>query len=236
MDSLKNTSDDYVWEGFWYIVAWNEDWRVTKTPRNQSSRILDDEKKALKIHQDYLWKFIPDTKFQKTEDWYEVHQDYIEWNPVDLMTTTNDKVFELLNAWIIMQEKEKILFDVFWLEWMVRLFNYYFSDTYLWKAKDIVLPLAGSILQLINNFPKEKLEVLNNDTTSPFIVSNIIEKYNWDVKFVDIEQRELSLPKSFSSFKKYPLNLLWAWITKKALADVQKSRENRKDFPLRINH
>jgi hypothetical protein len=222
--NLNNTSYDKVWEGFWYTVTWNWN-KVIKTPRNQLSRILNDEKEALKTHQDYLWESIPSTEFKQTKGWYEVHQDFIRWNPVDLMTTTNDKVFELLDAWISMQEKEKILFDVFGLEWMVRLFNYYFSDTYLWKAKDISLPIAASILQLIHHFPKEKLEELNNDKTSPFIVPNIIEEDNWNVKFVDIEHRELISPRSISSLKKYPLNLLWAWITKKALTDVQRRRK-----------
>jgi len=223
---MQETSTDYVWEGFWYTVRKNGK-NVIKTPRNMSTRNLWDEKTALETHQKHLDQFIPDTSFKWDKSAYEVHQEFIEWDPVNLMNSTNDKVFELLDTWISMQEREKILFDIFWLEWMVRLFNYYYWDTLLGKTNNFALPLSWRFLQMLHNFPYSKIKALNDDHSSPFVSENILEDKEWNVSFVDIEHRWLSKPKNFAALKKYPLNLLWAWITKKALKDIMWQRNKK---------
>jgi len=223
MNKQDYTSNEFIWEGFWYTV-YRDGNRVVKLPRNENTRILASEIAGLEAHETHMWDFIPNTTFTETDEWYNVSQEFIAWEAVDLMETTNNKVFELLESWATMQEKEWILFDVFWLEWMVRLFNYYYGDTLLGKTNNFLLPLSWRFLQILHNFPYETIKQLNKDTSSPFISENILENSSWNVKFVDIEHRSLQKPKSIKELKKYPLNLLWAWITKKALKDLMKNR------------
>jgi hypothetical protein len=118
-----------------------------------------------------------------------------------------------------MQAKEKIFFDIFWLKWMIRLFNYYFEWTFLKTIYDKSIPLWSLYLEKVHKLPKWKFEEMNlpeNNNWPVFVAHNMIEENDWNIKFVDTDNRPLDLF--------HPLNIIWNWITKKALRDIKKHR------------
>ncbi len=215
----SDTSEAPKLGGFMYEVVVKEDGTVQKVPRTLAHTDWSKEERSATIHREYLW----DTVVPETELWmpwdgrFETHQEFVEWTPVNLDTTTNQQVLDLLEAWASMQEKEKILFDVFGLEWMVRLFNHYFEWSSLGWLNDVLLPINMTYLDKVHNFPPELLRQLKEKQWEPFIAHNILEWPNWEVHFIDTDHRPLTL-----LWKPNPLNRVWAWITKKALADLKR--------------
>lgn len=209
-----------IW--FMYTVKDCWDWTVEKIPRAPWNTSLSNEKKSLKIHKWYLWDLVvPDTDIIiSSNSWFETHQERVEGKPVDLMDITNEKVIQLLESWQWMQSEEWILFDIFGLQWMVALFDYYFSWTPIKKLHDLLLPINSKYLKLMHNFPDWILAEMNNNISgSPFVAHNILEKSNWDIHFIDTDHRPLD--------PQHPLNLLWNWITKKALKDIRIKRNDK---------
>jgi len=199
-----------------------KDGRVIKVPRTLKHTDWEQEAKSLKIHKDHLWDSIPDTDIDIDNDksWrFETHQDLIQGTPVNLATTTNQQVLDLLEAGATMQEEEKILFDVFGLEWMVRLFSHYFDGSPLWFLNDVTLPINMEYLKGIHNFPPELLQQLKEKDWEPFIAHNIIEWVDGKIHFIDTDHRPLTL-----LGKPNPLNHVWRWITAKALKDLERKR------------
>lgn len=210
-------SHDYEW--FMYTIKVNDDLTVTKTPRTLAHTNWYNEDVSLKIHKDYLWKDIvaeTDIHTAPLLTSFETHQEFILWTPINLETTTNQAVFDLLEAGASMQEKEKILFDVFGLEWMIRLFNHYFGDRLLWNMNDMFLPLNAQYLNLVHNFPPELLKKLKEKEGDPFIAHNILEGKDGSIHCVDTDYRPLDIWSGLN-----PLNHIGAWITKKALDDLK---------------
>lgn len=55
-----------------------------------------------------------------------------------------------------------------------------------------------------------------NNIWKPFLAYNMLEDENWKIRFVDTDNRLLNIL--------HPLNLIWNWMTKKALREVKKHR------------
>ncbi len=216
---------EVIWNGFMYTVIDKWDWTVEKIPRKAWNTSSEKEKSSFELHKKYLWDlivpdtdiFIPKKKIISSSDNFEVYQDkIIRWNPVDLINTTNEKVIELLASWSEMQKDNKVLFDVFWLEWMVQLFEHYFKWTPIKSFNDLFLPANAKYLKIMHNFPLWLLEEMHLKELNPFIAYNILEDEKWDIHFIDTDYRPLDVF--------HPLNHIWNWITQKALRDVKKHR------------
>jgi len=218
---LGDDWDKLIGEWFTYERVVKSNGEVVKQPRTLLHTDWDTERTSLEIHREYLSDSVPDTEiYNPTSWWFETHQDFIEWRPVNLATTTNQQVLDLLEAWSTMQEKEKILFDVFGLEWMVRLFSHYFDWTSLWFVNNVALPLNMEYLKRMHNFPPELLQQLKDKDWEPFMAHNIIEWPDWNIHFIDTDYRPLTL-----LWKPNPLNHVWRWITSKALKDLSKRKK-----------
>ena len=212
--------DNKIWEWFMYKVFDNEDGTVQKIPWNTEKTSLEKEETSFNIHKKYLWDYIPDTDFiDKWNGLFELKQEFISWKPVDIIDFTNEEVIKILNSWLTMQEKNKIFFDIFWLEWMIRLFNYYYWWTILKTLYDKSIPLGSLYLEKVHKLPKWKFEEMNlekNNKWNPFVAHNMIIDDDWNIRFIDTDNRPLN------AFQ--PLNMIWNWITKKALHEVKQHR------------
>ena len=209
-----------IGEWFMYEVFDNSDWTVQKIPRNPWKTSIEKEQGSFNIHKKYLWNSLPETKFINKWDWlFELKQEYIDWKPVDILENTKDDVLNILENWLSMQAKEKIFFDIFWLKWMIRLFNYYFEWTFLKTIYDKSIPLWSLYLEKVHKLPKWKFEEMNlveNNNWPVFAAHNMLEDENWNIRFVDTDNRPIDIF--------HPLNMIWNWITKKALKDVKKHK------------
>jgi hypothetical protein len=209
---------DKIWEWFNYQVFSNEDWTVTKIPRKVENNKLDTEKKSYGIHKEHLGTFLAKSEFIGDETWKYVEkvlqEEIKNAKVIDLRNTTNKVVIKLLELWSNMQEKEKILFDIFWLEWMISLFNYYFEWTILKKISDTFLPINSIILEKTKWLPVWYLKELNEKEKAPFLAYNLLENENWEVFLIDTDYRPLTFLN--------PINIVWKWITNKALKSLQK--------------
>lgn len=202
-----------LWRGFVYDVYDWEDQTVIKIPRTSRYR-KEVEENSYQIHKQYLWMWVAESNYVRHENTYRVIQEKIEWNPIDLMNTTNNKVNKILEHGKNMQNAENILFDVFWLAWMIRLFNHYYEWKWLKAFWDICLPINKIILDYFYNFPPKLLAEMNEQTWNPFIAHNLLEDKDWNMRLIDTDFRPLD--------KKHPLNLAGNWITQKALDDIKK--------------
>jgi len=241
-----------MWEGFWEYIHWQEieenstdtrheyhspsflytvkvdeeAWIIVKTPRSTLHTSAEHEKTWLNKHNQYMSNFIPDTDVVLTDTWFQLQQEYIDWKPVDLRTNMNPDVWKLIEAGQDLQAQERILFDVFGIEWMVRLFNYYFEKgDMLREINEAALPLNAQYLQMMHNFPPELLKQLNTENNkNPFIAYNIRETEDGRVYYTEANNRDLSVSRLTS--KVNPLNRVWAWITRRAMQDLQELRQN----------
>ena len=218
--------EEKIWEGFNYEVFDIWDWKVKKRPRTENN--LKIEQNSFDIHKKYLWDFLPDTEFI-WEDWKikEVIQTKVKWAEIiDLNSMTDDvknQVNELLSRGLSMQEKHKILFDIFWMEWMIALFNHYFKNSTLKKISDFTLPFNSKVLEAIKKIPSEMMINLNNkEDNNPFLAYNLLKDIDWKVHFIDTDYRKVNIF--------HPLNFVWNLITKKALKDL----ENQEKITIRI--
>lgn len=209
-----------IWKWFMYTVNDKNDWTVEKTPRAAWNTSADNEANSYKLHKNYLWIIVPETEIYKwnRED-FSLHQEKIVWNPIDLAVEfTKEEIIKLLEWWANMQQNHRVLFDVFWMQWMIRLFNHYFANTHIKSMSDLLLPVNAKYLRIIHNLPESVLPEMNNDIEwSPFIAHNILKDDKWELHFIDTDHRPLD------AF--HPLNLVWNWITSKALNDLK----NKKD-------
>jgi hypothetical protein len=199
------------------VSSWN--WLVIKTPRNPKRTTLEKERASYDLHKSYLWDFVPDTEFIKDWNGFFVEQTEIIWaKAVDLAVEwTKEDVRKLLEAWAKMQRENWVLFDIFGVEGMIILFNYFYSWTPLKKVSDFFLPFNARYLQFAHKLPPEVLKSMNDDTTTPpFTAHNILRWEKWLVHFVDTDYRPLNI--------RNPLNLAWNWITSKALKDLENKR------------
>ena len=206
-----------IWSWFMYDVYTHPylKYKVLKIPNDPKSTSISDEKESYELYKKYLWDNVAETEFIDKGNWdFEVIQELVKWKPIDLADSINKDVFEILEKWNNMQEKHKIFFDIFWLEWMIILFNYYYKDTYLKKISDFSLSIASFYLERVHKLPKWKLKELNERTWNPFVANNILRNENGVIKIVDTDNRPLNILN--------PLNLLWNWITKKALKDIKR--------------
>jgi len=194
------------------------DWTVKKIPRTTRHTSAIHELVSLHRHKDNLGLYIPETEIYKwPEAGFEVHQELVEWTPVDLaVEMTNEQIRKLLDWWREMQNREWVLFDIFWIQWMIKLFNYYFQWTGIKKMSDLLLPANAKYLRMMHNFPERDLVELNKKWWNPFIAHNIIKEADWNMKFIDTDNRPLD--------PFHPLNLVWNWITQKALKDLQNKK------------
>lgn len=222
-----------IWEWFMYEVIDKGDWTVEKKPRKSEVTSSEREEESLKIHKKYLWDLIvPDTDIYLA-NWsengdFEVHQEkIIKWTPVDLINTTNEKVFQLLESWKEMQRENNILFDIFGMKWMIDLFNYYYSWTPIKTINDLLLPANAEYLKMMHNFPVWLLDKMNKSNWNPFLAHNILEDSKWDIHFIDTDYRSLDFKDLLKWDRNVPLNKVWDWITKKALKDLSKNRYNK---------
>lgn len=207
-----------IWEWFNYEVFSNWDWTVTKIPRRKEINKIENEKKSYKIHKKELWDFLAKSELISNQTWKYVEkviqEEIKNAKIINLRDNTNEKVKEILELWNNLQEKHKILFDIFWLEWMIALFNYYFEWTLIKKISDITLPINSIFLEKTKWLPKWYLKELNKLKKPPFLAYNLLENEDWEVFLVDTDYRPLSILN--------PLNLVWKWITNKALKDLKK--------------
>lgn len=202
---------------FMYDVTDSGSNKVVKIPRAPWNTSISNEELSVAIHKSYLWEsIVPDTQIVLSDShWFLTHQELVKWwQAIDLtQEITKQDVKELLENWAKMQSEQGILFDVFWLQWMINLFNFYFSWSPIKKMSDLFLPANAKYLQMIHNLPPEILMQMNSDTvSSPFIAYNILRDENWKLHFIDTDYRPLDVF--------HPLNLVWSWITQKALRDV----------------
>lgn len=200
-----------------YSVNDKKDWTVEKIPRAPWNTSAENEANSYKIHKNYLWILVPETEIYKwSRESFSVHQEIIKWTPVDLSVDfTKEEVMKLLNSGATMQQNHKVLFDVFWMQWMIRLFNYYFAWTPIKNMSDLLLPVNAKYLRIIHNLPETVLPEMNNENGSPFIAHNILKDNDWKLHFIDTDHRPLD--------PLHPLNLVWNWITQKALKDLNKN-------------
>lgn len=208
---MKNT-----W--FMYDVSINWDSEVLKTPRAPWNTSIENERLSVVLHNSYLWDYVPDTKIISSDThWFLTHQELVNWwNHIDLaIESTKQDVIDLLEKWVRMQKEQKILFDIFWMQWMINLFNYYFKWTNIKKFSDLLLPANAKYLQLMHNLPPEALIQMNSDIKSkPFVAYNILRDDKWILRFIDTDYRPLDIF--------HPLNLVGNWITEKALRDIKR--------------
>lgn len=196
-------------------ISW---WEVIKTPRAPWNTSIEAENFSTLIHKSYLWNYVPETQISLSKShWFLTNQELINWwNHIDLaIESTKQDVIDLLEKWAIMQKEQNILFDIFWMQWMINLFNFYFKWTNIKKFSDILLPANARYLQLIHNLPPEVLIQMNNDIESkPFIAYNLLRDEEWKLRFIDTDYRPLDIF--------HPLNLVGNWITQKALSDIKR--------------
>lgn len=213
--------------GRWFAheVYETTDGRVIKIPRDPKNTSIANEQKSLDIHSSFVGEFIPDTKILKDEGyWFIINQKLvIDWNPVDLLEEwVQDDVKRLLEWWTRMQKNHSILFDVFWMHGMIRLFNYYFNWTIIKKLSDILLPMNAKYLELVHKVSPDLLYELNKDNgIHPFFAYNILRDKEWKLHFIDTEYRPIDIF--------HPLNMFWNWITQKALNEIL-NNPKRKDL------
>ncbi len=209
-----------IWKWFMYTVSDKDDWTVEKKPRAAWNTSAINEINSYNLHKKYLWIIVPETEIYKwNRDNFSVHQEKVEWTPVDLSVDFNKtEIMNLLNSGANMQQNHRVLFDVFWMQWMIRLFNHYFANTPIKNMSDLLLPVNAKYLRIIHNLPENVLSEMNNDIEwSPFIAHNILKDDKWEIHFIDTDNRPLD--------PLHPLNLVWNWITQKALNDLK----NKKD-------
>lgn len=191
-------------------------WEVIKTPRTPRFKDLDWEKNSPRLHRNFLWdRTIPETDVHITWDEFKIHQEYVSWfNAVDLEKEfMRDDVQRILEAWAAYQKETWNLFDIFGLQWMIALFQYYFPEGSLMRA-GANLHISSVYLDKVHNFPQSDLEALKaQEVTSPFTAHNLWRDKNWKLKFIDLDHRPINI--------RNPLNKVWAWITEKALSDLK---------------
>lgn len=205
-----------LWKGFVYNVYDGDNQTVIKIPRTTRYK-KEVEENSYDTHKKYLWMHVAESNFIDHGNTYRVIQEKIEWNPIDLINITNSKVNKILEQWNNMQNVENILFDIFWLAWMVRLFNHYFDWKSLKALWDLCLPMNAQILKYFYNFPPELLVEMNQQNWNPFIAHNLLEDKNWNIILIDTDFRPLDI--------NHPLNLAGNWITQKALQDIKSQRK-----------
>lgn len=209
-----------LWKWFMYTVSDKNDWTVEKLPRAARNTSAENEDSSYKLHKKYLWIIVPETEIYKwNSDNFSVHQEIVDWTPVDLAVDFNKtEIMNLLNSGANMQQNHRVLFDIFWMQWMIRLFNHYFANTPIKNMSDLLLPVNAKYLRIIHNLPENVLSEMNSDSDwSPFIAHNILKDDKWEIHFIDTDHRPLD--------PLHPLNLVWNWITQKALNDLG----NKKD-------
>lgn len=197
----------------------DEQWAVIKIPKTTRWTSYEKEARGRDIHWEYLWGFLAETQIETaSEHGYTITQEEIIGTPTDIMNSTSEQINTLLEKGMTMQSQEWILFDVFWMESMVALFNHYFKWTYIKRLSDLLLPVNAQYLKLMHNFKPQDLYKMNNqDINIPFVSHNILkEDGTWDIKFIDTDYRPLQWNK--------PLNLVGNWITQKALTDIAQNR------------
>jgi hypothetical protein len=202
--------------GFMYDVDTSGTEKVVKIPRSNRVR-KQQEQTSYEVHKIFLWDTVPDTKFFDDENtWFKVEQDKVYWEPVNILQDSSKKLYDILKLWQTMQEKQKILFDIFWMQWMIALFNYFFAETNFKKFNDLFLPLSEKYLKAVHNFPPWVLAEMNQVKGSPFIAHNLLKDSDGNYHFIDTDYRPIDI--------RHPLNVLWDWITKKALQEVERLR------------
>ncbi|MDP2090146.1 MAG: hypothetical protein Q8K30_00985 [Candidatus Gracilibacteria bacterium] len=203
-----------------YTVNDKNDGTVEKTPRAAGNTSADNEANSYKLHKNYLGIIVPETEIYKgnRED-FSLHQEKIVGNPIDLAVEfTKEEIIKLLEGGANMQQNHRVLFDVFGMQGMIRLFNHYFANTHIKSMSDLLLPVNAKYLRIIHNLPESVLPEMNNDIEgSPFIAHNILKDDKGELHFIDTDHRPLD------AF--HPLNLVGNWITSKALNDLK----NKKD-------
>ena len=192
-------------------------WEVIKTPRTLNFKDPKAERASSWLHASFLWtELIPETDVFLKSRWdFEVHQEYVSWfNPVDLEKEfMRDDVQRVLESWAAYQKETWNLFDIFGLQWMIALFQYYFPEGSLMRT-GANLPINSLYLDKIHNFPQSDLEALKaQEVTSPFTAHNLWRNENGTLKFIDLDHRPINILN--------PLNKVWAWITEKALTDLK---------------
>jgi hypothetical protein len=202
-----------LWKGLVYEVYDKQDQSVIKIPRSKIYRKNIEEDSYL-LHQKYLKWSVAQSDFIESWDSYNIIQEKINGNPVDLHNITNQKIHKILEQWQDMQKAENILFDIFWLEWMIQLFNYYFDEKALKSLWDLCIPMNAWILNYFYNFPPELLKQMNQNKWNPFIAHNLLEDKDWNITLIDTDFRPLDI--------KHPLNMVGDWITQKAIDDIIK--------------
>jgi len=204
---------EYIWG--WLSNQVYKQWdKVIKLPRKWE--YSDSIKKGYEIHKKYLWDSIPNTEFNEIKWKSTIMQDFVQWNPVDLAQTSNERVFEIIELWYKMQKEEKIYFDLFWLEWILSLYyNYlppWLSNNIMKKDSDLLFKLNSYLLEKLYNYPRKELRKIIEKSWNPFLVHNLLETPNWEIKMIDFEYKRLS-----------PFNItnqVFSLITKKTVSDV----------------
>ena len=199
-----------------YDVDTTDHDKVVKIPRSNRVQKVQEEI-SYKVHRTFLWDIVPDTEFfDDPNTKFRVEQKKIDWTPVDIISDSSNELHEILKLWQTMQDKQKILFDIFWMQGMIALFNYFFAGTYFKKMNDSLLPLSEKYLKTIHNFPAWILVQMNQVQWAPFIAHNLLKDKAGKYHFIDTDYRPLDI--------RHPLNLLWDWITKKALKEIEHLR------------
>ena len=218
----KHKSMELLWSGFTSTVHLNEDKKTVTKERNNWKPYPQDIVNIQKNYQKYIWNiaWVSIKKVTLSNDSMEITQDYVNWECVDLLTTTNEKIFELLEASNSLEQKEKILFDIFWIEWLIRLFIFFNKDNFIWKSEKIIHPIASKILNLIFKFPEAEYKKIASSSDPIFQSKNIIEDWNWELNLIDLENRKFT----------DPLNKLWHIFTKKAIKHVQENNSAYREW------
>lgn len=212
-----------LWKWFMYSVSDEEDWTVKKVLRAPLNTSAQREKSSLELHKTYLWDIIvPETEIYELKSGdFEVHQKKIEGTPLVLTDLTSDNVRKILELGALMQKEHRVLFDIFWMQWMIQLFNYYFWWTPIKELSDFLLPANAKYLHLMHNFPEGLLREMNEATWNPFVAHNILQDSEGKLHFIDTDYRPLKLI--------CPLNIIGNWITQKALADLKNLESKKED-------
>ena len=203
---------------------------VTKTPRQAVGTSTALElKNAISTHEEYLQDYLLDSTVEvDSEHWYRITQAYMyEATPIDLLVQSNPDVEELLAMGATMQEKEKILFDLLWMEGQIQAFGHWLENNVLTRSvvkpvvDSVVVPVSAQILKYLYNVDPTK--VTESYTRSHTITAhNILHDKKSNIRFCDPEYRPF-VPKKIKDLFNHP----WKRITAYALKQRQLSLKKK---------
>ncbi len=208
-----------IGEGFMYKVYDSEDGYVIKIPKDPTISSAEVENESIRIHRKYMWDAIPETTARETDTWFDIRQEKLEWELIELVPwTVKSDVLKLLQDGNDMQKATWQLFDVFWLEGLIQVFGHLTKETAIWFCNDLSLPVTKKYLQHKYKMSSEVLDQMLVPNNKPLLSHNMMRTKNGDLKFFDTDYRALSWKK--------PLHMVWNFYTQKALRLIETASQD----------